>query len=69
MTTFRWIVGVLAVLFATGALLSFALFVAFDIELWKRRARTLCRGLYMTLLLWFNVEVWSRLLSALIDGG
>jgi hypothetical protein len=69
LATFRWIVGVLALLFATGALLSYVLFVAFDIELWKRRARTLRRGLYMTLLLWFNVEVWSRLLWALIDGG
>lgn len=67
MTTFRWIVGVLAVLFATGALLSFALFVAFDIEVWQRRARTLRRGAYMALLLWFNVEVWGRVLWVLIE--
>jgi hypothetical protein len=66
MTIFRWIIGVLAALFATGALLSFALFVAFDGELWQQRARTMRRGLYMALLLWFNVEVWGRVLWALI---
>ena len=66
MTTFRWIIGVLAALLATGSLLSFVLFVAFDIEVWQQRARTLRRGLYMALLLWFNVEVWGRVLWALI---
>ena len=66
MTIFRWIIGVLAALLATGALLSFALFIGFDIELWLRRARTLRRGLYMALLLWFNVEVWGQVLWTLI---
>jgi hypothetical protein len=66
MTIFRWIIGVLAALFATGALLSFALFVAFGIDVWQQRARTLRRGLYMALLLWFNVEVWGRVLWSLI---
>ena len=66
MTIFRWIIGVLAALLATGALLSFALFIGFDIELWLRRARTLRRGLYMALLQWFNVEVWGQVLWTLI---
>ncbi len=66
MTIFRWIIGVLAALLATGALLSFALFIGFDIELWLKRARTLRRGLYMALLLWFNVEVWGQVLWTLI---
>ena len=66
MTIFRWIVGVLAALLATGALLSLALFLAFDIEVWLKRARTLRHGVYMALLLWFNVEVWGRVLGTLI---
>ena len=66
MTIFRWIIGVLAPQLATRALLSFVLFVAFDIEVWQRRARTLRRGLYMALLLWFNIEVWGRVLWALV---
>ena len=66
MTIFRWIIGVLAALLAAGSLLSFALFIAFDIEVWLKRARTLRHGVYMALLLWFNVEVWGRVLGTLI---
>ena len=65
MTIFRWIIGVLAALLAAGSLLSFVLFIAFDIERWLKRARTLRHGVYMALLLWFNVEVWGRVLWAL----
>ncbi len=66
MTIFRWIMGVLSVLLAAGSLLSFVLFIAFDIELWLKRARSLRRGVYMALLLWFNTEVWGRVLWTLI---
>lgn len=66
MTIFRWIMGVLSALLAAGSLLSFMLFIAFDIELWLKRARSLRRGLYMALLLWFNTEVWGRVLWTLI---
>ncbi|HEY9238234.1 MAG TPA: hypothetical protein VIP10_05270 [Burkholderiaceae bacterium] len=67
MTIFRWAIGALALLLGSGALISFALFIAFDINVWLDRARTLRRGVYMALLLWFNVEVWGRVLGTLID--
>jgi hypothetical protein len=66
MTIFRWIIGVLSALFAAGSLLSFLLFIAFDIDVWLQRARAMRHMLYMALLLWFNVEVWGRVLGALI---
>ena len=66
MTIFRWIIGVIAALLASGALISFALFIAFDIDVWLKRARTLRRGVYMALLLWFNVEVWGRVVWTLV---
>jgi hypothetical protein len=66
MTIFRWIIGVLCALFAAGSLLSFLLFIAFDIDVWLQRSRTMRRLLYMALLLWFNVEVWGRVLWTLI---
>jgi hypothetical protein len=66
MTIFRWVIGVLAALLASGALLSFVLFIAFDIDVWLQRARTLRRGVYMALLLWFNVEVWGRVIWTLV---
>ena len=66
MTIFRWVIGVIAALLASGALISFALFIAFDIDVWLERARTLRRGVYMALLLWFNVEVWGRVVWTLV---
>jgi hypothetical protein len=65
-TVFRWIVGVLAALLATGSVLSLALFLAFDLPPWLARARTLRRGLWMALLLWFNVEVWGQVVWTLV---
>ena len=66
MTVFRWIIGVLSGLLAAGSVLSLVLFLAFDIQLWLERARTLRRGTYMAGLLWFNVEVWGRVVWTLI---
>ena len=66
MTIFRWVIGVLSALLASGALISFVLFIAFDSNVWLDRARTLRRGLYMALLLWFNVEVWGRVIWTLV---
>jgi hypothetical protein len=66
MTIFRWVIGVIAALLASGALISFVLFIAFDINVWLDRARALRRGVYMALLLWFNVEVWGRVIWTLV---
>ncbi len=65
MIVFRWIIGSVALLLALGSLLSLALFVAFDIPLWRDRARTLRRGVAMALLLWFNVEIWGPVIWTL----
>lgn len=66
MTVFRWIIGVISALLVSGAVISFVLFIAFDINVWLERARTLRRGAYMALLLWFNVEVWGRVIYTLV---
>ena len=66
MTVFRWIIGVLSALLAAGALGSLVLFLAFDIQVWLERARTLRRGTYLALLLWFNVEVWGRVIWTIV---
>ena len=60
MTVFRWIVGILAGLFALGAAFGFGLYVAFDSDLWLRRARSFRHAVWLMLLFWFNVEVWGR---------
>ena len=66
MTIFRWIIGVISALLVGGSVLSFVLFMAFDINVWLDRARSLRRGAYMALLFWFNVEVWGRVIWTLI---
>ena len=66
MTVFRWIIGVIAALLASGCALSFILFMALDINVWLARARSLRRGTYLACLLWFNVEIWGRVVWTII---
>jgi hypothetical protein len=40
--------------------------MAFDINVWLERARTFRRGTYLACLLWFNVEVWGRVILTII---
>jgi hypothetical protein len=63
---FRWIIGVIAGVLAAGSILSFVLFISLDIPVWIERARSLRRGVYTACLLWFNVEVWGRVLWTLL---
>jgi hypothetical protein len=46
--------------------LSFVLFMAFDIDVWLQRARAFRRWTTMAALLWFNVEVWGRVVWTLV---
>lgn len=66
MTIFRWIIGVVAALFASGALLSFAIFIIAGIDLWGKRARQLRRLASAALMFWFNVEIWRRVALIII---
>ena len=67
MTIFRWIIGVLTGLMAIGALASFAVFILADISLWIERARRFRRWTWLGMLLWFNVEVWGRVIVTLVN--
>lgn len=66
MNVFRWIVGIVAALMAVGALASLAINIASDSRLWLERARRFRRWLWLAALLWFNVEVWGRVIFTLI---
>jgi len=67
MTIFRWIIGVISAIMVGGAVLSFVLFMAFDIPLWLDRARMFRRWMVTALLFWFNTEVWGRVVWTLIS--
>jgi hypothetical protein len=66
-TIFRWVVGVIAALMASGALLSLLVYAIFKVDLWLRRARRLRHFTWLVLLSWFIVEIWSRVIRALIE--
>ena len=65
MTIFRWIIGVISALLVSGAVLSFVLFMAFDIPVWLERARVFRRWMVTALLFWFNTEIWGRVVWTL----
>ncbi len=67
MTIFRWFIGIITVIAASGAVLSFVLFILTDISLWIERARRFRRWTWLAMLLWFNVEVWGRVIMTLIN--
>jgi len=66
MTVFRWVVGSIAGLMALGALVSFLVFLGFDIQRWLERARRFRHWTWLALLFWFNVEVWGQVAYTLI---
>jgi hypothetical protein len=66
MTVFRWIMLVLTGSLFGAAVLSFVLFIMVDAEVWIVRARTLRRLAFAAALFWFNVEVWGRVIYALL---
>jgi hypothetical protein len=66
MTVFRWIIGVLSLLFAAGSALSFGFFVGIDASVWLERARRFRHWTWLTLLLWFNVEIWRSVVLVIV---
>jgi hypothetical protein len=66
MTVFRWLIGVFAGLSALAALAAFVLHLASNMPEWLLRARRFRHWTWLGLLLWFNVEVWGRVLMVII---
>jgi len=66
MSKFNWIMFGLAGVLGGAALFSMTMFLAFDINVWLKRARALRHWTYLVLLLWFNVEVWGRVVWTLV---
>ena len=66
MTVFRWIIGVLSVLFVSMSVLSFVLFMVRDEERWIELARRFRQLSTVVLLFWFNVEIWGRVIYTIV---
>jgi len=65
MTVFRWVMGVLSALLASGAVLTFVIFMLRDGAEWIELARRFRRWTSAALLFWFNVEIWGRVVWTL----
>ena len=66
MIVFRWIIGVFAALMAIGSLAWFGIYIGSNKEVFLRRARSLRRYVWLSFLLWFNVEVWGRVILTIV---
>ena len=65
-TILRWIAGGLAALLAVGALVSFALYIAFEARGALQRAKRMVIWIRLLALTWFNVEVWGRVVHTIV---
>ena len=66
MVVFRWIIGSAAVLVLLLTILGYVLGSAFDSYIWKNRAKMFRQFLWMLALLWFNIEVWGRVVWTMV---
>ena len=66
MIVFRWVVGTFGAILLVAGLFSFFLSLAPGATVWLRRARRFRHWIWLDLLLWFNVEVWGRVVYTLI---
>ena len=62
----RWIAAGVGSLLLLGAVVSFALFIAFDATIWKERASRFAAWIRLLALTWFNLEVWGRVVYTLV---
>ena len=66
MTIFRWIIGVIGALFASGWLFCLMLYVLRCDYRFNQLGTKLRRFTWTILLLWFDIEVWGRVIWTLI---
>jgi len=59
-TVLRWIAAAFGAFLVIGAVVSFALFIAFEAQVWLERGRRFKTWIWLLALFWFNCEVWGR---------
>ena len=66
MTIIRWVLGGVAVLLTAGWLVTLLLYVASGDERYGELGTRLRRWVYTIGLLWFNFEVWGRVIWTIV---
>jgi hypothetical protein len=66
MTVFRWIMGVLLGLFASGWAFTFLLYVLRDDDRLRELGTRLRRWTITIGLAWFNIEIWGRVIYTVV---
>ena len=67
MTVLRWILGGIFLLLTTGWLVTVVSFVVSGDDRWGELGLKLRRYCYLVGLLWFNTEVWGRVVMVLVN--
>ncbi len=66
MTIYRWIIGVLSGLLASGFVFSLLAYMVGGDERWGELSSRLRHYTYLILLFWFNTEVWGRVVYTIV---
>ena len=66
MNVLRWIIGGLIVFTGGLSLVSFAIFISSDRNLWLKRSRMFRQWAFALVMLWVNVEVWGSVVHTLM---
>jgi hypothetical protein len=66
MIVFRWVLGVFAGLCLLGGIVSFLIYILAELDHWLGRARRFRHWLWLSFLLWFNVEIWGSVIRTVI---
>jgi len=69
MTIFRWIMGVLLAIFASGWAFTFALYVLRDDDRLRELGQRLRHWTTVVALFWFNLEIWGRVVYTIVTWG
>jgi hypothetical protein len=66
MVVFRWVIGVFAGLCLLGGIVSFLIYILAEFGHWLVHARRFRHWLWLSFLLWFNVEIWGSVIRTVI---
>jgi hypothetical protein len=66
MIIFRWVMGVFGMLIVLITVISLIFGIVTARDFWYDRARRFMTYTWMVALLWFNIEVWGRVVYTLV---
>jgi hypothetical protein len=69
MVIFRWVMGIVGALFASGWLFTVMLYVLRDDDRLRELGARLRQYTIILALFWFNIEIWGRVVWTIVTWG